>query len=211
MGIDYAPSRRFVANEVLWLRRDEFAGAQPLAEGVRMASVDLAHADSADCDARQTCRITESGLCHGLLGWIRISLDGEWLSTHPFAPPVHWLPVLLPLDPALPLDKGEEVVVALHRPARGDWTWSLQARSGQRRHSSFLARAETPAALQRVAPDHRPGLGRDGARVLFVLELMRQGLSNRDIAARLAHEEGISPEDAMRRVRALALRYGTLP
>jgi hypothetical protein len=210
-GLDYGVARRFAANEVLWLAREEFKGTRSLSEGGCVADVHLANARNADCDGRARCPVAADGTCHGLLGWIRMQLDGEWLSTHPDAPAVHWLPVMLPLDPPLALERGEVITLGLQRPARGDWTWSIEANSGTRRHSSFLARAETPAAMLRIAPDSRAGLGRSGRRMLLVLSLLDQGFTNRAAAQELATAEGMDPAEAMDQVQAIAMRHGAKP
>ncbi len=206
MDLDYGSARRFAANELLWLPRNDLTGTQQLADGVVLADVDLASATHADCEGTADCRIVQPGLCHGLLAWIRIRLLDEWLSTDP-ATDVHWRPVLMPLDPPLPLEQGEDLHIALERPAWGDWTWSARARAGSRRHSTFLSSSESLADLRRVAPASRPGLGKEGEQSLRILQGLQQGLSNREIADALA-AEGTDAAQALLRVQAMARQYG---
>lgn len=210
MGLDYSTAQRFAANEILWPPRSEFRDSSQLARGAVIAEVNLAKASNADCRGQASCRVERSGLCHGLLGWIRIRLGDQWLSTD-IDNDVHWRPALLPLDPPLPLAEGEQLRMSLFRPARGDWTWSAEAAAGSRRHSSFLSRSEGPAELRKLAPASAPGLNQNGQRVLRILEGLRQGLSNQAIAGSLVATEGLDAADALRKVQALALAYGGRP
>lgn len=208
MGLDYSHARNFAANEILWLRREELVGTRRLAEGAVLADLDLATVSSADCRGEAECRVDAAGDCHGLLGWIRIRLLDQWLSTEPEAPEVHWSPVVLPIDPPLPLAAGEQVRMALQRPAHGDWTWSITASAGSRRHSTFLARADGHRELAKAAPTMRPGLGERGQRACTALQLLQQGSSIQEAASAVASSAQVSPEQALREVQALAVRYG---
>ena len=207
MGMDYSRSRRFAANEILWLRREELSASVRLGDGAAVAEVDLTSATTADCQGQAACEVTQSGQCHGLLGWTRIQLGTSWLSTGPEAAPVHWSPAVLPLDPPLPLEAGEQLHISLQRPAFGEWSWTVQARAGTRRHSTFLSRSEGPRELARAAPGGRPGLDAPGRRALTILQGLQQGLRNQAIADQLA-AEGVDAAQALREVQALALRYG---
>ncbi len=224
LGLDFSSAHRFAANEILLLTRDELK-AEKLAPGSVVTAMDMTTAQHADCLGKAECRIEKSALCHGLLGWIRIKLGERWLSTDPSEPRVHWSPVMLPLDPPLPLEAGETVKISLKRPAHGDWTWSITAQSGTRRHSSFMSRADGPKRLRKLAPSYRPGLSEKGVGVLRVLEMMRDGMSNQEIALAMAGLPPSSPPsipkgerirptntntgEALRQVQGLALRYAT--
>ena len=209
LGLDFSSGRRFAANEMLWPYREELKAEQLAAGGV-IEAADFMTATHADCRGEACCHIETSGPCHGLLGWIRIRLGDEWLSTDPASPEVHWSPAVLPLDPPLPLEAGEEITISLQRPARGDWTWTVKATSGTRRHSSFLGRADGPRRLRKLAPDFRPDLNKRGENTLRVLTMMQEGKSNQEIAQALA---GLDPasfpsaEEALQMVQSLALRH----
>lgn len=209
MGLDYSRARSFAGNEIIVLRRDELEGSHRLATGAAVADLDLTTATSADCRGEAVVRVATSGLCHGLLGWIRIRLADEWLSTEPEAPEVHWSPVLLPVDPPLPLTAGELLKVVVQRPAHGDWTWSLTAQAGARRQSTFLARADGPKELAKAAPGTRPSLSQRGKRALDALQLLSQGSSIQEAAQALARSTHIDAAQALREVEALAMRYGS--
>lgn len=208
LELDYSSTRRFAANEILFLRHEEFRGSLRLADGVILSDVDLTTASSGDCKGATRCRVETSGLCHGLLGWIRIRLLDNWMSTDPDSPEVHWSPVMLPVDPPLPLVQGEEVELTLLRPAHGDWTWSVVAQAGSRRHSTFLAATDGAKELRKLAPASSPGLSEDGERALRILDLLRQGMSNRDIADALMAIKPMDAAEALRLVQAIASRYG---
>jgi SAM-dependent methyltransferase len=211
MGLDYSSVRRFAANEILWLRREEFAGTHRLSKGAALADVDLTTSSTGDCCGEAHSHVDASGLCHGLLGWIRVRLLDQWLSTEPDGPEVHWSPVLLPIDPPLPVMKGEELKLTLLRPAYGDWTWSVAAQAGSRRHSSFLGRTDSAKELARVAPASSPGLGEQGQVALDILMLLREGLSNQAIAEKLARTSRVDDAEALRQVQLLAKQYGGQP
>ncbi len=209
LGLDFSSGRRFAANEILWMNREE-CKTERLAAGSALSSVDLMTATQADCKGESLCRIEKSGLCHGLLGWTRICLGDQWLSTDPDSPEVHWSPVMLPLDPPLALEAGEEITISLQRPAQGDWTWTAKAASGTRRHSSFLARADGLQRLRKMAPDFLPDLNKRGENTLRVLTMMQEGKSNQEIAQALADLDPASfpsVEEALQMVQGLALRY----
>ena len=126
----------------------------------------------------------------------------------PEAPEVHWSPVVLPIDPPLSLMGGEQIRMALQRPAHGDWTWSVTAAAGSRRHSTFLARADGLKELGRAAPMTAPGLSERGKRACTALQMLQQGSNIQEAARALASSARISPEQALREVQALAVRYG---
>jgi len=207
-GLDFSAVRCFAANEILWLRRQDLASAQLLGTGSALADVDLSSAGSADCRGGATCRIEAGGTCHGLLGWIRIRLGEEWLSTGLDSPEVHWSPVMLPIDPPLQVIAGEQLRMTLQRPDHGDWTWSVSVSQGERRHSTFLSSFAGPRELARSAPEATPGLAPRGLRALRILQMLSAGCSIGDIAFALAEAERLEPSAALREVQVLSMRFG---
>ena len=208
-GIDFSSVRRFAANDIYWLRREE-SKTDFLAEPAVVSSLDLMTSTDADCNGKAGVRVHHTGLCHGLMAWIKMRLGQAWLSTSPDAPEVHWSPVFLPLDPPVELQAGEEIILGLNRPAGGDWTWTLEGQSGTRRHSSFLSRPDGPERLKKFAPDYRPALGQDGELALQALTMMRESNSNRDIAQALlqTHPGRFNELDAaMQYVQSLVKRF----
>lgn len=209
LDLNFSSGRRFASNETLGLRREELK-AELLAPGTALAAVDLKSASEGHCEGEALYLIETSGICHGLLGWIRIRLGDKWLSTDPASPEVHWAPVLLPLDPPLTLETGEEIAVTLRRPARGDWTWTVKAQSGDRRHSTFLARADGPRRLRKMAASYHPKLNAPGKNALHVLTMIQAGKNNQEIAQALVEiDQTTFPEMevALEMVQSLVLRY----
>jgi hypothetical protein len=211
-GLNYSAARRFAGNEIQWLRRSEI-NANPLASGQPLARVDLMAATQADCNGESEFTIASSGLCHGLLGWIRIRLGSQYLSTNPQEQQeqeVHWATAFLPLDEPLKVAAGETIAAGLIRPRGGDWIWTLNAAAGARRQSSFLANVDAAERLQRVAPLFKPALGAQGRTLQRVLQWMDGRRSNRQIAELLHEAEPVAfetLEEALRTVQALARRY----
>lgn len=210
LGLDFSAARTGAANGLYWQRRGEYA-MQRLADPLAIAAIDLTKAPAADCKGRADYPILQDGDCHGLLAWIRLNLDGEWLTSDPEAPAVHWSPVMLPLDPPLPLVAGERVGVELDRPAFGEWTWTIHAPAGRQRHSTFLERPCTLEWMQALSPDYQPGLRPEGEVILLALQMMQGNLSNREIAAELVRRHPARFADAapaLAFVRKLLARYG---
>jgi SAM-dependent methyltransferase len=210
MGFDYSFAAGCAANSIIWPSTEELAVARPLSPGACAVELDLATSSAVDCQASAAALVEHRGVCHGLLAWLRLRVGEHWLSAHPLGGNIHWSPAMLPLDPPLTLEEGEEVGIELHRPFAGDWTWSVRARAGARRHSTFLAQPHTASDLERVAPGGVVQLGPQGMRALEILSLIRTGRSNHDIANEVARRFGISDARALLEVRTLAMRYGTV-
>jgi hypothetical protein len=208
MGIDFSEGRRLAANEVLWLRRDELSASHRLSDGAAMVDLDFMTATNGDCRASATCRVHTTGTCHGLLGWIKVRLLDNWLSSAPDQPEVHWSPAVLPIDPPLELCRGEEIHLQLTRPALGDWTWSVSSGAGTRRHSTFLSHVEGAGAWALTAPSARPGLNDRGELALEILQRLKQGSSVQQIAETLRGGNDADLTATLLEVQTVALRYG---
>ena len=209
-GIDFSAVRSYAANEILWLTPSDVPSMR-LAPPAILSTIDFGQARRCDCRGAATVEVATAGDCDGLLAWIEIRAGDESLSADPAAPPMHWSPAFLPLDPPLPLVAGERLTIALERPVQGDWTWSVSGEAGLRRHSTFLSAGDSMSRMLRLAPDHRPGLSRRGANALQALSLMDSGHSNTEIAQILADSNPgffASVDEALELARAMALRHG---
>ena len=210
LGLNFSAARKCAANGLYWQRRGQYA-MQRLADPLVISRIDLTQAPKADCKGRAEYTVRQDDDCHGLLAWIRINLDGEWLTTDPEDPPVHWSPVILPLDPPLRLAAGDTVSVELDRPQFGDWTWTIQAPAGRQRHSTFLERPWTLERMQALSPEHKPRLGAEGEAALLSLTMMESNVSNIDIGRELLKRHSArfaDEEQALAFVRKLVARYG---
>ena len=208
-GLDFSVARRFASNEILWRYRDDIR-AERLAEGFPVTVVDMMTATHADCHGEIRCEVSTAGMCHGLLGWIRIRLGDEWLTADPAGPKVHWGAAFLPFDQPVALRMGEVIKLGLDRPKGGDWTWWIKAESGARRQSTFLAKADAADRLRRLSPGRRPALGAKGHAVQQLLQWMDGSVTSHQLAQRLHEAEpGAFPTmaDAMDLVQAVARRY----
>jgi len=211
LGLDLSAGRRFAPNSIIWPKREDLMVEHLGSESV-LSSLDLATSNTASCQAETLSPIHTSGVCHGFLGWIRMRLGQQWLSTDPRGPEAHWSVGFFPIDPPLQLNAGESIKVGLHRPVGGDWTWTVKAASGSRRHSSFLSRTDGPDRLRKLAPEYCPNLDERGQATLLALQLMNSGKCNRDIAQDLASNFPRIYSDfetALEKVQSLALHYGT--
>lgn len=210
-GIDYSLARRFAANEIYWQRREQLS-VEFLAEPEAISSLDLKTAVHANCLVSRGFAGQKTGTCHGLLGWIRIALDQTWLSSDPREPAVHWSPVMLPLDPPLQLEEGGLLKVDLHRPAFGEWTWTVTTNAESRRHSTFLG---NPCGLDRyrnLAPDYSPALKPLGEAAGLALDMLAKGSSNMATARALTSKFGkvfADVEQALTFVRKLVSTYAS--
>lgn len=209
MGIDCEALRAPAANEPVKLTREEAVQCELLAPARPLANVDFMSCADARCDGQARAEASAEGPCHGLLGWIRLHLAGEWLSTGPDEDPVHWSPVFLPIDPPIPLRPGEAIDISLTRPEFGDWTWGVTTAMHQRRHSTFYSNRDGPAQWTRIATHAAPGLGREGLRAKVVIDGLASGSTIAQIAdaMRLA-DDGLKATEALRIARAYTSRFG---
>jgi len=209
LGFDYSPMRRFAGN-AMTADREAKALPQLLADPAVVATSDFTCAKETNLDATVQFEVHTAALCDGLHGWIRIKVGDQWLATGPGAPPMHWTPQTLLVDPPLALEAGQQLDLRLRRPAFGDWTWDLAASSGRRRSSTFLSQ---PAALAQFAmrsPSASPRLDSGGEAALRVLQGFAEGAQSQRIAADLTVRFPSKFPDAgraMQFVGAMAVAY----
>lgn len=167
-GIDTGVVRAYAANSVFF-RSDGVKAARWLAEPQDCHAVDFSTDAYAAVDVHTHHEIATAGLCHGWVGWFRMKLGEQWLSTSPQAAPVHWSSAFFPLDPPLMFKSGERVSFALTRAPRGDWTWRIQSDAGSQQHSTVLSLPLGPGTLIKASKGYAPALSAEGRAVLHVL------------------------------------------
>jgi SAM-dependent methyltransferase len=207
-GFDYRVAARCASNSIIWPSREDLADTAALSEGACLVDLDLTATHAVECDAEATIPVREPGHCHGLLAWLRLRIGERWISAHPGEAAIHWSPALLPLDPPLEVRPGDSMGVSLRHARAGDWTWSASIGSQSRRHSTFLARLESPSELARAAPQWSGHLGPAGERTVAALQMLGQGRTALEVALELGERFGIDSTIAQREVARLAIKYG---
>jgi hypothetical protein len=154
-GVELGAARSYAAQTVI-TRDAGLREATWLAAPATLATMDFSTATEAGVHAEVTCDVEVTGICHGWLGWSSLDLGGRWLSTSPKDPPLHWSPMLLPIDPPVPVERGERVTFGLDRPPSSEWSWTMQTAREARQHSTFRSMPMTPATLERALGGYRP-------------------------------------------------------
>lgn len=209
VGLDMSAARGYAANTVFY-RSDELADAVYLAEPRPLHTLDLSKDEYDTLRSTVSYTITQSGECHGWVGWLRIHLGDAWLSTSPRDPSVHWTPAFLPLDPPVAVKVGERVSFELTRAPHGDWTWTIESESGRQRHSTFLGTPMKASTVQKADLDYAPALNPDGEAMAHVLRHCDASTNVTEIAQSLVERfpsRYRTSQDAVRFVQQTIKRY----
>lgn len=185
LDLDFSSARPYGSNTIYY-DRERLESAQYLSKPADLLCVDFATASSTDCTAETIYSIDEAGICHGWAGWFRMRLGDDWLSTAPHEPRVHWSPAFLPVDPPIEVEKGDQLRFRLVRPSFGPWSWFVQSKKSEQRHSTLFARPLPADALSKISPDYRPSVRKDGEATRFVLSCIDADRSVQDIAGLLS-------------------------
>ncbi len=208
-GIDLSPARVYAANTIFY-RVDGLRNLAYLAEPLTLATLDFYRDDYRAVQAEVTYEITESGICHGWVGWFSMKLGERWLSTSPRAEALHWSPAFLPLDPPVAFEKGEQVSFVLSRAPFGDWTWKMRSGSTTQRHSTLLSAPMKAATLKRASLEYVPSLNPEGHALAHVLSQCNGSTTMEAIAGTLRDrypERFHSPAEALRFVQGIVKRH----
>ena len=145
-GLDLSVARKHAANHIYF---DRAAGkkATQLASPMPLGEFDFMAIKLAECQAKVEFSATDDAVCHGFVGWFKIRLGSEWLSTAPHEPSLHWRPAFLPLDPPMELASEHRLEFSLTRLSKGPWTWNAKSGSQNRTHSTFIGRQIKKAAF----------------------------------------------------------------
>ena len=209
-GLDYSAARNYAANTAYY---DVSENIEPelLAPATTLLELDLLTADKAACNHRCEVTVTRDASCHGWLGWFRMRLGDEWLSTSPTAAAMHWSQVMLPLDPPLPLAAGDTISLKLQRPQYGDWVWKTSTAQHQQRASTFFALPPALGRLHKRADRYQPNATATSEAAAYVLSCFDGTATAVAIAAAVFSGwpgEFRDADDALRFVRQLVEKYG---
>lgn len=184
-GVSYTSVRQHAANNVYF---DDFRECEIdyLSEPIDIHELNFSSADTASCHIARNISANARGDCHGLLGWFRMKLDDEWLTTAANCAKTHWSQVYFPLDPPLNVDAGDQLEVQLHRPQYGEWSWVVQHNGQIQKHSTFLSRPVSNEMLKKRSKNHQPDLTPRGKAALQVLQQLDGQTSSSALAQKLA-------------------------
>lgn len=167
-GVDLSPGRAYGANTIHYgqtLLRD----ADYLAQPQTLLSLDFHAATDGALHSRVEYDVTESGTCHGIAGWFDVRLGEQWLSTSPKSPQTHWSAAYLPIDPPLPLTKGDRVSLEMDRSPEDYWSWRVKSPRESRRHSTLLGSPLSPEKVSKARRTYVPPVTEPLSATAFVL------------------------------------------
>jgi len=164
------PVRKYAENTLLYENPDK-RKAIFLSEPAELLEMDFMTATEASCRNRTEVDITEDGLCHGWLGWFRMRLGQNWLSTSPKEKQTHWRQAFLPLSSPIAVQQGKTLSFSLSRPEYGEWSWDIEYEGEKQRQSSFLSEPVTHTTLKKKSDQYKPGLSKYGLATQAALSL----------------------------------------
>ncbi len=220
-GLDCSLGRTFAVNNPHWvtLGTDAF-----LSEPQRLCRLALARIDTDRLDSRVRFTATRPGTLHGVGGWFSAELSpGVGLTNAPPLRTPNWRHAFLPIARPCALDAGDRIDLRVQVRGNGAfWRWELvwtrpqngtdpERALGRFDHTTLAGQMLSAEALRRQAADYRPDLsdlGRTDHRILGLMDGSRTlesiaALVFKDLPGRFR-----DPEQALARVRKLALRYG---
>lgn len=213
MGLDLSALVAPATNEFRLTERGEHSPVL-LTETATAVELDLLVSDQAQLRWQGRLQVVRDGTLHGLLGWIELRLGAQWLSAAPDAPEVHWHPLLMPIDPPLPAQRGQDVDCTFRFIDDAQVYWSLAVEGQRRGHSRVLGNPDIAVDMMLSSPACNNPPNADAALVARVLAGMADGKSNQAIADDLlAAMPGrfAGEHEALKRVGALATHYRMHP
>jgi hypothetical protein len=208
-GINFSCAASLAANQV-YASRGELSAADFLTEPQKVMSLDFNTAGKAACSEELDFLISRTGLCHGFLGWFKMRLAQQWLSTSPDEPRTHWSQIYLPLELPLELRAGDSLNLKLLRPQFGDWTWVTSHGGRTFRNSTFLSGGLSLDSVKLSRQDQKLKLSPEGRLAHFVTTQLEQngtpGKVKKD-ASRIFQGLCTSNEELDRKIQRLINRY----
>jgi len=120
-GLDFGPARDAALNNmyVKTVLPSDLPGERAAQEWDRIAFAPTGKAPASQRKGNASWTDLGDKTVHGFALWWRVELvPGVSLSTSPFAPPTHWEQVYLPLLEPIPLERGQELDLALSSNTR---------------------------------------------------------------------------------------------
>ena len=167
-GLTFESARAHAVNTVFF-GRDYLKNALYLADPIDLMSLDFRTAQDTNCHEEAQIVCNKSGLCHGFVGWFRMRLGEQWLSTGLHEPELHWSPAFLPIEPPLAVEIGDKIRIRIDRPAYGDWSWQVRIGPENRKYSTFFSLPLTKSRIRKSALNFKPELNRDGLILSYIL------------------------------------------
>jgi SAM-dependent methyltransferase len=183
--IDTTPVRSYAANS-LYYDGPENRLAEFLANPVDLLEMDFMTEKDASCYSQIEMKTTQTGLCHGWLGWFKTRLGDQWLSTSPTLKQTHWRQVFLPLEQPIAVKAGDCLSFKLHRPEFGEWTWTTGHGDLQQRQSTFMSEPASVSRIQKRSDGFLPHLSAKGVVAQEILSLMNGNQTTDALVAHIA-------------------------
>lgn len=208
LGLDYQVAQKYAVNRCY---HDNFRNLQPklLSSPQVLTALDFKTATRAECFSSNSFSCEQEGDCHGWLGWFRMQLGEQWMSTGPEAPASHWSQVLLPLETTVEIKPDEKLSLDLKRPQYGDYSWQTGGKVSFKQ-STFLSRPMVPKLIIKQSDAYKPQLNDSGAAMQFVLAQFEGDATLVEISAalRIEHSKTFKTDDAAKNfVKSLAASY----
>ena len=208
-GLDFSLAKRQAANTIYYNRK-ALQMAENLAAPLPLMALDFHTAQDTNCQTTVDYQILTSGSCHGMVVWITIQLNDEYLSTAPHTPKVHWTPAFLPFDPPLDLNEGEQLKFYLVRPAFDHWSWRVTTAMIDQKYSTFISQTLSSQTINKIYPNYQPSRSLQGDLVYDILACFNSFTSVQDIADKITKKHldiGLSRTQLLHLITNLIKKY----
>jgi SAM-dependent methyltransferase len=137
LQLDFSPLRGFASSFMYGIdvNRSHFLG-----EPAQVFDIDLAAMNSAALSVDVSFAAQRRGTLHGLAVWFAATLaEGIVITNAPPRGNSHWGQAFMPIDPAIPIERGQSIRVTLSSHDSVVWRWSGESGLLRFDHSTALA------------------------------------------------------------------------
>ncbi len=183
-GVDFSPIRRFAANNFHPVKLHEDAFLSTPESLVRFM---LSDAKTSDAEREISFYATRRGKLYGFAGWFTAELvRGLSLSNAPASTTSHWGLAFFPLERPVRLEKGNRIHLTIHSMSNGSvWSWRVEV-NGQHFDQTTLWGFQQPEGERhQLSPDNAPRLSSRGEAELFLLGLINNEKTVRELELEL--------------------------